>query len=362
MVSFACTLNYTACNEDWESERAALRLGPGDDVLCVTASGDRPLHHQLDGPRSVTSVDMNALQNHLLWLKLAAAQVLDYPSYRRFLGLDADRERASLLGPVLEACPPEVQGYWRARHGLVERGILYEGRWERYYAGLAQVARTMRSSELRALFSFEDLREQREFLRTRWDKAWWRATFISLCSSGVSQLFFGDPGLYTHLSERIPTVGGYLYDRLLHILRRVLARENFMVALLLQGHFGEHSLPAYLGAEGHARLRERPHRIQTVTADIITYLESVPPGSFSAFSLSDLVSHLPQPAFERLLRAMVRAARPGARFCIRQFLSEHEVPEELAPLLRREPELEEALEQRDRSFVYRFMVGTIHGA
>ena len=95
------------------------------------------------------------------------------------------------------------------------------------------------------------------------------------------------------------------------------------------------------------------------TANLLELLETSPPGSFTRFSFSDVPSYLKQPDFERLLRAMIHAAAPGARFCIRQFLSDHAIPTDLLSSVQREPELERKLENEDRTFVYRFIVGTV---
>ena len=110
-------------------------------------------------------------------------------------------------------------------------------------------------------------------------------------------------------------------------------------------------------------LRARLGRIEVVNADVVTHLEKGPPGRYNRFSLSDLPSYLDPPGFERLLAALVRAAAPGARFCIREFLSAHRLLGPLASRLRRDTALEEKLRLEDRAVAYRFLVGTVeHGA
>ena len=58
MSNFGRTLNFTSANEDGATELAALALGPGDHVLCLTASGARPLDLLLANPARITSIDM----------------------------------------------------------------------------------------------------------------------------------------------------------------------------------------------------------------------------------------------------------------------------------------------------------------
>ncbi len=359
MSGFESTLNYTACNEDWESERAALRITTDDEILCVTASGDRPLHLLLDNPAKVVAVDMNQTQNHLLGLKLAAIKTLDYGGYAGFLGLKPEPARRALGAKVLASCTPGVRRFWETHRALLDQGILYQGRWERYYKNLARVNMLMRGDVIKALFEFDDLERQRAFVRNVWDKGWWRSLARVSCSSLTSRFLFGDPGLFTNIAPGIKSVGDYIYDRMLGTLNRHLARENFMLQLLFLGHFDEANCPAYLSAGAFQTLRHRAERVESHTSEITSFLAQAAPQSFSCYSLSDLCSHLNRENFERLLRQLVRTAKPGARFCIRQFLSDHVIPSDLAAHFTRDRALERELEMQDRSFVYRFMVGTI---
>ena len=94
------------------------------------------------------------------------------------------------------------------------------------------------------------------------------------------------------------------------------------------------------------------------TDDVIGHMNRSPEG-FTGFSLSDLPSYLDPAGFDRLLAAMVRAARPGARFCIRQFTNRYPIPERFKDVLRRESALEKELRLEDRACAYHFIVGTV---
>ncbi|MFM2382775.1 MAG: hypothetical protein RL515_762, partial [Verrucomicrobiota bacterium] len=85
--SFFSDINYSAANEDGASELAALRLDARSRVLCITASGARPLELLLGDPQSVVAVDFNATQNHLLELKMAAYRELEYDEFAAFIRL-----------------------------------------------------------------------------------------------------------------------------------------------------------------------------------------------------------------------------------------------------------------------------------
>lgn len=349
--AFLSTLNYSSCNEDWETERRALRIGPGDRILCVAGSGDRPLHLLLDAPAGIVAIDFNANQIRLLELKIAALTTFDYDEYVEFLGL---HEPTRDLDALAARLPAPLRDFWRSFDG---EPVLYSGRWERYYRALSRLSRMMRGRTIRDLLSIKDLDEQRAFVRDRWDRWWWRLTFDVLCSRGFSRLFLADPAFYANVDPHLG-IGRYIYDGMLRVLDRRLARENFMLALVLAGRLSPHDLPPYLRAESFGPLRELAHRIETRAADLVGFLEKTDE-RFTRFSFSDVPSYLRPAGFGRLLDGMVRSAAPGARFCIRQFLTGHRVPGRFDGILRREPELEEELRREDRAFAYRFIVGTI---
>ncbi len=320
--NFLETVNYSSCNEDWRTEWQALRLGPKDRVLCVTGSGDRPLDLLMEDPAEIVALDLNPAQTRLL------------------------NQKISLL------CGSNDSDFLKA----MER-LLYAGRFERYYRGVSILAQMLRGGVIHRLLKCETLEEQRQIVRERWDRPWWRGTFRMLCSRWVSKTFLGDPAFFQN-APREWVIGDYIYERILKGLDTWLARESFMFSLIFCGRLAPGDLPPYLDPKTLPLIRERVGRLRPMTANLIEHLEQVAPGSYSAFSLSDVPSYLDQQLFERLLRAMARAAAPGARFCIRLFLTDQVWPDWAADLgFVREPELEKNLEAEDRGIFYRFRVG-----
>lgn len=355
---FFYTLNYSSCNEDWRTERRALRVGPQDRVLCITGSGDRPLHLLLDKPAAVTAVDLNPCQGFLLQLKMAAMKTLEYEEYVRFLGLKPHDTRVSILRDLNDQMSDEARAYWSDNLQQVEAGVIYQGRWERYYRVLSRVARFMRPRVIRLLFEMSDIDAQRAFVDRTWDRRWWRLVFDLMCSRIFSRVFLRDPAFYRHVAPGL-RLGRYIYEGMLGSLQQHLARQNFMLSLVFLGRLAPEDLPPYLQPGAVALLRELLGRVEVRTQALDTLLEQAEPGTYSRFSLSDVPSYMEPSAFYRLLESMARAATPKARFCIRQFLTDHPWPEHLSSMLVREPELEEQLRQQDRAFAYRFFVGTV---
>lgn len=356
--SFFNALNYTSVNEDWRTERKALQIRHHDRILCVAGSGDRPLNLLVDAPASVVALDRNDAQLKLLRLKIAAMRTLPYEDYVGFLGLNDHRSRAETWTRVAHGLEESARAFWSEKLPALKKGILYQGRWERYYRRISRLVSSLRGRDIETLFELHDLETQRAFVQTRWDKKWWRTLFDIMCSPTFSRLFFRDPAFYRHVPRSL-AVGAYLYQGLLDILRTYLARDNFMLALLFRGRLLASDLPPYLSRDSVDGIRERCDRISPLQSDLLEFLESCTPKSFTRFSLSDTPSFFDQRGFERLLDGVVRAATPGARICVRQFLTDHTIPERLRDTIHREPRLEEELRKSDRAFAYRFIVGEV---
>lgn len=357
MRRFARTLNYSSVNEDWRTECEALRLSSEDRVLCITGSGDRPLNLLVAAAAEVVAIDFAPAQNHLLRLKMAAIAALGYREYAAFLGLtDATPEwRTRIFEERLTLTAP-TEAFWREHTKALQRGVLYQGRWERHYRRVAGFARLIRGKDIDTLFDFEDLDEQRRFIHANWDTAAWRLAWRVVCSPLTARLVLGDPAFYAHIQV---DPAEYLYYRMRSALRRFLARDSFMVALVLRGHLLPTDLPPYLTPEGHAMLRERLQRVQIVDENLVDYLRAPNTPRFSRFSLSDVPSYLTPAAFEALIEGVIRCAEPGARVVIRQFMTRYGLPSGVAEQLVREPQLERRCATEDRSFAYDFIIGTV---
>jgi S-adenosylmethionine-diacylglycerol 3-amino-3-carboxypropyl transferase len=355
--AFLSTLNYTSVNEDWRTEAEALRLADGLRVLCVTGSGARPLDLLAVAAARVVAVDRNPAQTHLLHLKKAAIELLPYEDYAGFLGLRRlpSGRRAELLRCLGARLPGETRRFWDAHRGAIGRGVLYEGRWERFHRRLARVLRLVLRRRVRALLSFDDPAEQKRWVERHWDDGAWRTAFAVACSAPVVRVL-GDPA-YRFGDPR--AAARSLHARMGALLRRVSARRSFMVALLLAGELPDEDLPWHLTPEGVRAIRPRLDGLEIVTAEVVGLLEGAPERSYDRFSLSDVSSFLDDAGFTRLLAAATRAAAPGARVVLRQFVSRRGVPPSLEARLRRDAALESRLAAEDRSFAYDFLVAEV---
>jgi S-adenosylmethionine-diacylglycerol 3-amino-3-carboxypropyl transferase len=180
-MDFYKRLNYSLGNEDWVVEEQALNVTKGDRVICVTASGDRPLHLLMTDCAEIISLDMNRAQNYLLELKISALKHLDFEKYLAFLGCNHTPFRRDIFSELTKHLAKDTAAFWEKNIKMIQRGVVYQGRTERTTQIASQFFKLIRHRKIKKLFSFTHLESQRDFVEREWDTRTWRKFSTCLC-------------------------------------------------------------------------------------------------------------------------------------------------------------------------------------
>jgi S-adenosylmethionine-diacylglycerol 3-amino-3-carboxypropyl transferase len=358
MGSFYSRLSYSFGNEDWKTEHKALQIQPSDSVLCVTASGDRPLNLMTKELKEMVAVDANPLQNALFELKRIALSKLPYSEYMAFIGIQSSQNRLQTYAQLASDLDPMANAFWEILHKKIERGVIYEGSVEKLLKIASAIIRLFCSKKIDKLFSIDDLQEQQQFVSLHCRIHLWKKAFHVALHPFVTRNFIKDPGLYEYVDPKIH-VGNQIYDRLLNYLNRNLAKESVLLSLIFNGKVDPTHFPPYLTEEGVEKIKQQVDKSRFHTADLVSYIAKAKQNTFDCFSISDVASYLNKTQFDALVEGIFLCAKPGARFCLRQLLTNHQIPDRLAPYLQRNFVLERELQEEDCCCVYNFMVGTI---
>lgn len=358
-MDFYKRLNYSLGNEDWSVEEQALRIAPGDKVVCVTASGDRPLHLLMTDCAEIISIDMNSIQNYLLELKLIAISYLDFETYLAFLGCEPSPHRLSIFSQLRSHLSIEAATYWEKNKKMIKQGILYQGMVERLTFLGARFFKLLGRKKVETLLSFTNIDEQRAYVAKKWDTFTLRHIFGVLLNSNVLKYVINDPGLNSYIDLSIRP-GDYIYQRMQRYLTTGLANKSALLQLIIKGKVSPDAYFPYMTFEGYSKIRRNIHRLNYQTGNIIEFLNNHTPSQIDCFSMSDIASYMPQEVFERLLQGIYNAAKPKARICLREFMSKRYIPAHLTNSIQRDKMLEQKLEQEESNFVYRFIVGEVH--
>ena len=360
MSQFFNKINYSSSNEDGAIEREALAAKlTGGQVLCITGSGSRPLELAIARPQKIVSVDFNPTQNHLLALKIAAYQMLEYEDMLGFFGLTKSDQRLRTFQYLSSKLSRESQAFWESRPSLIQNGILYAGSWEHYLAAIARAATFFRGDLINELLSFDDLKSQAQFWDSKWDTSAWKAFIRIIGYRPLWEYVIREPGI--HLVPKDAKIWQILKDRFDMAAHNILFKKSPFAWLILKGRYNVSvALPCHLQEKHFATLKNEVQNIEIQTVDLAEHLKTTS-DRYDAFSLSDFGSYAPQAMYRSIWFGVNRCARDGARVCEREFLVPR-LPEQLAGnRLKREPELETRLAKLDHSMIYKFIVGAIEG-
>lgn len=355
-MHFFSTLNYSSCNEDGATELKALAITQGDRIACITGSGDRPLHMLLGNPDHVYTFDANVTQNFLLELKIAAIKELDYEEYLAFLGVTemSGSERIQLFYRLNSLLTQESKEWFEAHKRLIRRGVIYAGRWERYFGMTSRFLQIIRGRKIRKLFTFTSIEKQREYVTTHWNTRLWKLFLRLSFNSFFFRFIFGDPGFYSFLGEDSP--GAYIHKRMTHYLNQSTARSSFMMALVFYGKFFDREhYPLYLQKKHFSTLKSNVDKISISNMTLNEMLYSENGKKCNKFSLSDVSSFLSYDNYLNLFKLFEE--RKGVRFCLRDFLTQRYAPKVECPKINYLSELEEECQRVDTSLGYTFIIG-----
>jgi S-adenosylmethionine-diacylglycerol 3-amino-3-carboxypropyl transferase len=339
---------FTQSWEDPACDLAALRPQPGETIFAIISGCDNVFGLLLSDPAEIIAVDLNPTQAYLLELKRAAFRRLAYAEMLNLLGVRAGTERQRLYQRLREDLSPAALEFWDARKKWFDQGLLACGGFERYYAMCRAMLRVVIGGRrLRRLFTLR-LAEQRAFYVQEWDTWRWRALVRIACSKYVLGRRL-DPSWFTH--AEVPSFGGHFASLVEHAVAELPARTNYFLAQLFLGRYvDEVIVPDYLRPEHFETIRQRLDRITPVTADVCVAVQALGRQSVDCFALSNVFEYSPRVLFEQTLSALVRAARPGARFVLRNLLAPRRLADHAEFLV--DAALSARLRDADRGFIY----------
>ncbi len=345
---------YSQCWEDPVVAADGLRLGPDDDLLCLTSAGDNVMALSLRKPRSITAIDFSAAQNGLLELKLAALRQLSWYDYVAFLGARPSFDRVSVYRTKLRPeLGDDVRAYFDGQEALLGRGVIHAGRFQRYLSIFRTAILPLIHGRhvVEEMVTIDDRAGRQAYYDKVWNNRRWRALFTMFFGRAVMARLGRDPAFFTYVDKR--DIGGVFLERAKWALVETAPRDNHFMQYALLGRYPDlEKAPIYLRESSFEALRASTANIKIVRGDLEGHLGTLAPGALSALYLSDLFEWVSPEHHEAMLRAIVRATRPGGRMVYWNLLVPRSRPDSLASLIETHDDEARALHQKDLAFVY----------
>lgn len=346
-------LFFAQVREDPLLEIEALAPLPGSRVVVVSSGGCTALSLLAAGAGDVTAVDLNSAQNHLVELKAAALRRLTMPEIMSFFGVA--RGTAARRTRTYETIRPflgeRAAAYWDAHQKMLGRGALACGVTEQFIGVVVRVLKLFihGTGTVDQLLSLGSLEEQRDFFERRWNSRRWRMLFQLLLNRWTFNRAY-EPEFFREVEN--PSFAAHFQGLLEHALCEVPVRSNYFLHQMLRGTYPTHvpnGVPPYLERTGREVLRAKLDSLRLVDGGYAEYLAGCPASSVDALAISNICEWLDARGIDHLFEQVIRVAKPGARFCFRNFVGHTDIPLRFRNVVIENVEVGRAAILRDRS-------------
>lgn len=347
-------VRYAQCWEDADILLEALNIQPGSTCLSIASAGDNTLAILTKRPGKVLAVDLNPAQIAALELRVAAFRELEHPEVLALTGSVASQNREELYRRCRKYLSKGARDYWDACPRLIQAGIGSAGKLESYLG----IFRTRVLPLIHSRDSVEQLlvtkprSERLRFYESDWDNFRWRALFRIFFSRRMMGKLGRDPQLFRYVHGGVAEP---LLQRMRYAMTELDPATNPYLYWIFKGQHRDSALPFALRAENFEAIRAHLDRLEWRCCSLEEFLESSP-DTFDAFNLSDIFEYMSVESYERVLRLLLRTAKPTARLVYWNLLVPRSRPDSLASLLQPLKQLSEALFARDKAFIYRALV------
>ena len=343
-------LMYAQNWEDPRLELAALDIRESDEVIAIAGAGCTTLSLLAEGPRRIHAVDRSPAQVHLLLLKLAAVRSLPFGTACEFLGGTASSQRLEMLDAIQPALAGDASRFWESRREEIRRGVLSQGRIERYFAILRWFLRLVHPrARIDEAFEEKAPEAQRAFYRDRWDTGGWRRMFLLAHKRILDRVL--DPSFYRYVTAR--NLPNELRERAGRCMTELPLANNYFLSWIFRGCYprAADARPPYLLEASKPKLERFAGRLETHHTDIRDFMRSRADSSCDKFYLSNVTEWLPEAEVAPFFEEVIRVARDGATLCYRALMIDRPLPAAVAGRLHEDRARSEDLARSDRAFV-----------
>lgn len=346
-------LVFTHNWEDPESDHAALQIKSNDSIMAITSGACNVLGFLLFDPKVIYSLDINPTQSYLLEIKIAAIKSLSFEDFISFFGLRQCKTRLDFYEKLKPLLSKEATNYWESHKSKIKKGLLMNGQYERFIkiAGIFIKLLQGRKRVLR-LFDEKSKKEQEDYFDNVWDTRRFHYMFKIL----FNKRMLAKRGLvadYFHFDDGSKSFSESFYNRSKKAFRNIPIKGNYFLSLYLLGKYqNENEVPAYLKPENYNVIKSRLDRIQIITGDAQSWIDSMPDESIDCYALSNICELMSEKDTHRLFTGVHKKAQKGARVIFRNLMIPREVPEDLRDKIIKDDKLSKHIHDNDRSFVY----------
>ncbi|GLR18669.1 DUF3419 family protein [Portibacter lacus] len=319
-------------------------------VLSIASAGDNALALLVTNPKIVVAIDLNKPQLYLTELKKVAIQNLDQDAFVKFAGFQDDSRRWRTFMKFRDDLSAEARTYWNGKKEEIEKGIIYNGKFEKYLKTFATKLLPLIHSrkKVQELFEEKSAADQRKFYDQKWNTWRWRLLFRVFFSKLVMGWLGRDPAFLEQVDVDVSTT---IFEKAENHLSSIYAQKNPILYYCLNGNFGSY-LPFYAREENYENVRGNLDKLEIEYG----YAQdaAVKYGQFDRFNLSNIFEYMDEEVFTSTAESLVNIANPGSRFAYWNLMVERQMSEVVEGLSREDDRAN--WKDRDEGFFYKQFV------
>ena len=303
-------IRYANCWEDADLLLSGLDIQKGDKVLSIGSAGDNSFSLLTGTPDIVVAVDINPIQLNLIELKKAAFKALDYQEFLGFLGFVERKNRLDLFKKLATYLSIEQRKFWAERFDEIEGGIIYQGKFEKYFHTFKEKVLPFVHSrnKIDGLFEEKDEDMQAHFFSKKWNSFKWRTLFKLFFSKFVMGRLGRDPKF---LEEVDIPVSDFILSKAKNHLGSKACQQNYFLDFILRGKF-QIALPHYAREENFLTIKSNIDKLvvfEGYASDAFNKYTG-----FNKFNLSNIFEYMNLETFKKVVSQMVDEGVAGAKY------------------------------------------------
>ena len=376
---FAVWFDAFVYNQIWEDPRIdieALRIDGDSRVLTISSGGCNALNYLIEGPQSVTAVDLNRHHIYLLNLKIAALNCLPgYDEFFEFFGTGRGPSTGSnyirYIRPHLDK---DTREFWESnsflgslfygdRIGFFRDGGLYDHSRNGYFLKFFHAFASRSGCKTDEVLNAETVHQQSELYRRHIDPFFDSPMIKAIGKLPVTMFGLGiPPQQYEDLKKETggnKTIIDVYRERVRRLACDFPIDENYFAWQAFARKYDTEqrkAIPEYLKEENFGILRSKANRLTAKVASATDEIRNSDSGTFNRFVFLDAQDWRNAEQMIELWSAISEKAPPGSRIIFRTAGAasplEESLPADLFAKFHYERETSERLFKQDRASIY----------
>lgn len=376
---FAVWFDAFVYNQIWEDPRVdieALQIDGSSRILTISSGGCNALNYLVEGPQTVTAVDLNRHHIYLLNLKLAAVKYLpSYDDFFEFFGEGKGKNTGSnYLRYIRPHLDKDTRHFWESntfggsilygeRISFFANAGLYDHSRNGYFLRFFHSMSRLFGCKPEEVLNAGSIEEQEQLYDKHIDPFFDSLVIKTLGKLPVTMFGLGiPPQQYDELKKDVDS-GKSVIDIYRERTKRLACdypiNENYFAWQAFARKYDTKdriAVPEYLKPQNYETLRSNIDRLNAKVGSATDEIKSSAAGTFNRFVFLDAQDWMNADQMTELWSAIAEKGEPGSRIIFRTAGAasplDADLPEELLSRFHYEKEVSERLFKQDRASIY----------